>query len=50
MTRNPTSITAKDPESPEYLENLYQLVTYGQINLSVAAKEPRICKRNCFVA
>ena len=36
MTRNPTSITAKDPESPEYLENLYQLVAYGQIHLSVA--------------
>lgn len=45
MTRNPTSITAKDAKSPEYLENLYQLVTYWQIHLSVAAKELGISKR-----
>lgn len=45
MTRNPTSITAKDAKPPEYLENLYQLVAYGQIHLSVAAKELGISKR-----
>ena len=45
MTGNPASITVKGAKSPEYLENLYLLVTYGQMSLVVATKSLGMSKR-----
>ncbi len=45
MSRKSTSILAVDTKSPKYLENLYQLVDYGQMSSSAAAKTLGISKR-----